>query len=590
MKKIYISLKEAENLIFHKCLIIPKNRLDIKRAQGLFSINFSIDETKLLDYDTKYAILFSSVLFFEIPEKELNLFINHYKLPLGLIELSPREIRDTNENQNLFSEINENYNPNKYLQLRNGLIGVCNLGYSYIGNDAFIKEGEKLLNDFFSLSILQKKLLIELSNELEFPLFKVKVDKFVIDTFFRITWWGKFIAENHLNKLENQDAIEIDSAKKWLKDFFYLKDVKEINLQLNKIPSLLNDDKDFLLGYYFAALYFETLQSERKTLNDIYKNIEYSNKNILMYWITFFQSFFDVSVRNLYFIKPVNSEIFKLEKLAFELINNDFENAHIDNFNFIKAENKELLSCFLSLKEGGTNHNPKVINLSEAKDVFKNNFSEDNLDFIGFEFKSQYDVNDMFLNTCWFSKRRFHLNINSDVSVSEITFYLKDDSTAKEKLSNLKLKVKPFSNIIDKNKKILVGFLEMDTYPSLFKIYSSFLKTINKFEKAVFVLQVDLEPEDIQSLKFNDYRREQENKLKMMFNVEIELIVKNKRNNSETEIKRNLKNVLKGYKMEQIEVIDENFDKNKAVWLLESNTEYLIQNKNEQYYSFLNID
>jgi hypothetical protein len=435
-------------------------------------------------------------------------------------------------------------------------------------------------------------MLLELTNETKFPLLTVKLDKFVTDTFFRITWWGKFIIDNYLGQLENKDSTEIDLIKKWLRGFLQFDDLKQINLQLKEIPEAISTEIDFILGYYFAAVYFESFQSEKDFLDKLNNEIEFINQDSLIYWISFFNSLFDEKMKYLYFVKSIDNEVFKIEKLAFELTNSNFEFSQSFSFNFTKVPDKELLSDFLSLKEGGDNHNPQILNIAEAKDIFKNNLSEENLKTIGFEYMTEYDVNDNSLNACWFSKTRFHLNINSDVNPSEIKFYINDDSLAKEKLSNLKLKVKPFSKLIDKNKKILVGFLEIDGYPSILKMYSKFFKIAikNKIDKAVFILQVDLESEEIQSLKFNDFRKEKEKELKTMFKTHIDLIVKNKKNNSDIEIKRNLKNILKNYKMDQIEVIDENFDNNKALWLLESNTEYLIKSKNEQYYSFLNID
>ncbi|MEC5167242.1 uncharacterized protein YdcH (DUF465 family) [Flavobacterium sp. PL11] len=591
-KEIYISLKEAENLIFSRCLILSKNRLDVKRAQGLLSVNITIEEDKLLDFESNNIVLFSAVQSFEIPDKELNLFINHYRVPMGLLKLNSRKIRDTSDSKEVFNERNTDYNPQKYLRLRNGLTGICNLGYSKIANLELVNTGEKILNEFTSLSDFRKKMLLQLTNETKFPLLTVKVDKFVTDTFFRITWWGKFSIDNYVNQLGNSNAEEVELIKKWFRGFLQFDDLKHTNQLLSQIPEALNDEIDFILGYYFAAVYSESFQAESDFLDKLNTEIKFIRQDNLNYWISFFKSLFDEKMGYLYFVKSIDKELFKIEKLALELTSSDFENSQKVDFKFIKVDDQELLSAFLSLREGGDNHNPLVIKNEDANTIFNNNLSPTNIKKIGFEYNSQYDVEDNLLNVCWFSKLRFHLNLNSAVKSSELMFYIKDDSAAKERLSELKIKVKPFSKLVDKNKKILVGFIEMNSYPSLLKIYTSFFKieNKNKMEKAVFILNVDLLPDEIQSLKFNDFRKDKVKALRTMLNVDIDLIVKNKNNGSDIEIKRNLKNSLKNYKMAQIEVIGENFDNSKAIWLLESNTEYFIQNKNENYYSFLNVE
>jgi len=591
---IYISLKEAENLIFNRSLFFSKNRIEIKRAKGLMSITFEVEKDKLIEFKNNYVVLFSTVLSIEIPEKEQNLFLNHYRLPLGLLKFNSRCVRDATEDRLIFDEQIIEYNSKKYLQLRNGLITILENAYSQINNTDFVSSAEKLLKGFTNLSEFKKKLLFDLLEHSKFPLLTVKVDRFVTDNFYRVTWWGKFIVDNYVNKFDNKTQDEIDTIKKWLRGFLQFENIEQINQQLTNIPEELKEEVDFMIGYLIASAYFESFQSDKSFLNKLIREIQHTNKSTLISWIVFFKSLFDENVMYLYFVKSLNNEIFKIEKLAFELSNNNFqkitENTIEFNFNEIKKE--ELISEFLSLRFGGSNHSPQLINSNKAKNIFANNFSEENLRTNGFELISEYQNNKSFLNTCWFTGKNFQLNINSEVNISDIVYFVNEDSRANNILKTLKIKVKPYSKIIDKNKKVLLGFIDFEKKPNLLSIYSKLILGLFKtqFDKIIIVLLVDIETEKIQSLEFDNYCKERENEFKRMFNNTIELIIKSVSNNNDTEIKRNLKNVLKNYKMEQIEVIDENFDENKAIWILESNSEYVINNENEQYYSFLNID
>jgi hypothetical protein len=592
--KIYISLKETEELIFNRCLVFSINRLEVKRAQGLMSIAFEIEKSKLIEFENNYVVLFSAVRSFEIPEKEQNLFLNHYRLPLGLLEYSTRIVRDSSNENSVFDEQSIEYNPKRYLQLRNGLIGIFEKGYVNINNAEFILSAKSVINQFYSLSKFKQELLVSLFEQSKFPLLTVKMDKFVTDNFYRVTWWGKFIVDNYLNKLDNKTPEEIDVIKKWLRGFLHFDSIAQINQLLNNIPEELKDEIDFILGYYFASVYFEYFQSDKNFLNKLISEIRYNDIYSLQCWISFFKSLFDENKIYLYFVKSLSDEIFEIEKMTFDLSNNNFKFS-LDNryeFNFKEINKEKLIQDYLSLKFGGNNHNPQIIASNKTKSLFINNLSRENLKTNGFEVKSESDRNVNFINTCLLSDKIFRLNLNCNENISDIVFFIEDHSKVEDYLKNLKLKVKPFSKLIERNKKVLIGFINIGYLPNLIYTYSKLVKgeSNKQFEKILFVLLVDLDPEKVQSLEFENHRKGQEDELNKMFNDNIELIIKNTRSNNDIEIKRNLKNVLKNYRMEQIEVIDENFDEVKASWIIESNTEYMVDIKNEQYYSILNID
>lgn len=122
--RFLISLKETESLIFNKILVLPYKRTEIKRRSKDYSVKIEVDKKLILFNNNKWIILFSSIQKFEIPENDLNLFKNHYRLPLGFISIKKVEVRDSKSiNEEIPYEKNEQENKqNGYKLLRNGLI------------------------------------------------------------------------------------------------------------------------------------------------------------------------------------------------------------------------------------------------------------------------------------------------------------------------------------------------------------------------------------------------------------------------------------------------------------------------------------
>ena len=90
ISKIFITLKEAEKLIFNRFLIIPTSRLKVTKAKELFSINIWVNNLGLVKtLDSNLIILFSAVNTFEIPKVEKSLFLNNFFMDLTLtVQLS----------------------------------------------------------------------------------------------------------------------------------------------------------------------------------------------------------------------------------------------------------------------------------------------------------------------------------------------------------------------------------------------------------------------------------------------------------------------------------------------------------------------
>lgn len=586
--KVLISLKETEELIFKGCLILREKRFDFIKPKELLSVRLFIDGGKLINHSGNKLILFSAINYFEIPENDKNLFINHYQIPLGFIKTKDRKVRDVTKNE--MPRDYCGYNFDGYVQLRKGLLSVLYRIYEKKSNNQFRQSFIATLKEFNALSELKRKLLIELLKDSKFPILKVKVDKFVTDNFFRVTWWGKFIVDNYLPKLNIEDEKDIISIKKWLRGFLELNNFDVLNENLNTTPAELKMEMDFLLGYYLASFYKESFNTNNNFFEELYNLIHYENKDEVFSWISFFTSIFKENDQAKYFIKSLKEDVFKIEKLAFELSFKKLEIEIDNNFDFFvrNIEESKLISEFLELKHGFNYKSPRLIKITEAKNVFKNNFFEEELYKIGFDLNSQYDNNIRIQNSCWFSGNKFHLNLNSEANSSNVVFYIDENSLAEEKLKQLKIKIRPVKKLLNASKKVLIGFIRLEEVPNLCNLYSSLLKNEIKqrCNRVVFILLVDLDIEEIQSMKFANFIKNQRNELSRLFSIEVDLIIKNEKTINDAEIKRNLKNILENFKINQIEVIDENFDNEKASWLLESNTEYLIET-NKNYYCIL---
>ena len=121
-------------------------------------------------------------------------------------------------------------------------------------------------------------------------------------------------------------------------------------------------------------------------------------------------------------------------------------------------------------------------------------------------------------------------------------------------------------------------------------LYAELLKgnKSGSVKKAVVVLLVKTNREDIRSIDFANEVKEQKAGFAQMLGVNVEIIVKDILSLDDAEVKRNLKNALKGYKVNEIEVIHDNFNNEKASWVLDNSLEYFVEKANQNYYSLFN--
>src|SRR5690606_35079563 len=78
-------------------ITIPVSRLGVIRAQQDWSIDIKIDENHLIEYNGLLFLAAGAVKNFGSPPEEENLFLNHFRVPKGLINLVDRKFKERKE-------------------------------------------------------------------------------------------------------------------------------------------------------------------------------------------------------------------------------------------------------------------------------------------------------------------------------------------------------------------------------------------------------------------------------------------------------------------------------------------------------------
>jgi hypothetical protein len=590
--ELLLTLKESEDLIFNRHLILGFHRLEIEKIKDNLSIKVEFSEDQKILIKGGFILLFSSVTKFEIPEKDFNLFINHYRIPKGYLKPIKRIVRDK-IGKNELPLLDEYIDISNYLPLRSGLVGLYDFTLKNTKNDGFTKGFNDLISTFKRGSKFKTEFLKIVFSSKEFPILVINMDRFVPDNFYRIVWWGKIIKDNLLGKIENINDTRIGEISHWLKSFLNVENINYSEL-LKNVPEEFDEEYDLIFGYYIAILNFEIIKHKNNFFNELNAENNFKRKENVICWSVFFYSIFNTDISYLYFINSYRKDIYEIEKISCCFENKTIDNQE-NNYKFFntKISKNSLITEYISLTRNTRNTNIEEIQFSELLSKIKNNLCYENLKNIGFELEPDY-LEQNKINFCFSNKDGFKLGFTETVDLENLVFYCDIDKTAYLYLKFLKgIQVKPINKLINPKKKILVGFIENNyDIPMMFRLYASLIQSSKKklFDKILVVFMVDLDQEKLHSLEFDNFVRQERTKFSNIFNQDIELIIRNKRNPSKVEIKRNMRNVLSDYSIHEIEVIDENLDEEKASWIIESGTDYWITKPNENLSSFLNMD
>ncbi|WP_271393753.1 hypothetical protein [Aequorivita sinensis] len=592
-QKIYISLKEAESLVFNKIIILPETRLGIERAQKDWSIAVYIKNETFTEYANQIVLVAGAVLKFEIPLKEENLFLNHFRVPKGLLVLADRKYReskDADEGFNFPDELDYANEIKSFKFIRRGLIKCFDLAVNNSISKEFSSEVYKNINNLtfseFNLSLIKEILLNDF-----YPIKERNDGNFYAESVKRFNWFGAYIF-NEFPEIKKLNENDLNEARQWFLNFKDKENSKSIQNAISNVPDIFFEEFEFIVGYYIAASFYE----EANIGDDFYnilieqlKKIKLDNNNKVLYWSIFFQALFKDDLDFLYVIASYQKQQLILENKLLQLLFSEIESSN-STFEIVELQKRQALAEYLQLQDGGELIEPTFITEEDEIELLKNNFSNQNMLNIGIEAATNSSLNLLFHNKCATNSLGFSLNLKS--KPSKVTFYINDKSEVKDWLKELKIKTKPISKLIDNNKKALVGFLLPESYErSLLKVYEWILQNANKstsIKTIVIVLLVDEEVEYIQSPEFQNKKIEMEKFLKSKFGENTSVLVKNERIKSDGEIKRNLKHLLEQYSIKDIELVNENIDDKIRNWIISVNNEFVVDSDIKNYYTFLN--
>ena len=593
ISKIYITLKEAENLIFNRFLIIPTSRLKVTKAKELFSINILVNNLGIIKTgEHNLTILFAAVNTFEIPEVEKSLFINSFFMPAGMIKETSRKFKDEPDTGFFKSEEMLETIP-FYSHLRNGFVGVYKELIINNNKNSVNTIGNNFFQNFENLTPFKSAIIKEFIANNDFPLLQFDPNTFRADKAYRVAWFLKNTSDILVNgsklaekKTEKQKA----STKEWFKDFLNNNNTVSLPKFITTIPEELIEEQAFIMGYYFVAFNYEELLENPKSIKSILEVVPANIQEETYLWAYFFFSMLNKNMLRLFFLKSFQNNEITLEKLALHTalnIENKASDFIFSDLEFINLPLQSQISELWELKYGVQNGNPAIVPKSNIMDIFSNALSPNNINNIGIVASSNFDFFDAFFNMAWMNKKTFALELQNP----EAVFYGKTTRENEAFVKKFNIKPKPFSKLLDAKKKVLVVFKGKDK-PQLLNFYAACLgDTIQfQFDKIVCIWLVKESSDEILTPKFSLEKDELKGKIENAFDnkVPVELMVKNWNNPNDNEIKRNCFNALKGYKTSEIEVVHENFDTIQAQWLLHGNTEFYIQDKPKNLYAFYN--
>jgi hypothetical protein len=593
ISKIYITLKEAENLIFKRFLIIPNSRLKVTKAKELFSINIWVNNLGLVKIDEhNLTILFSAINTFEIPEVEKSLFNNNFFIPAGMIKEISRKFKD--ETDTRFFKSEEMIETIQfYSHLRNGFVGVYKELITNNNKNSVNTIGNNFFQIFKKLTPFKSAIIKEFIVNNDFPLLQFDPNTFRANRAYRVAWFLKKTSDILINgskiaeeKTEKQKA----STKEWFKDLLNNNNTVSLPKFIATIPEELTEEQAFIIGYYFVAFNNEELLENPKSIKSILEVVPANIKEETYLWAYFFFSMLNKNILRLFFLKSFQSNAINLEKLALHTalnIENKTSDFIFSDLEFINLPLQNQISELWELKYGVQNANPTIVPISNVIDIFNNALSPNKINNIAIVVSFIYNFLNLFSSRAWLNKKTFALEMKNPTA----DFYGDITPENEDFLKKFNIKPKPFSKLIDPKKKVLVVFISNDK-SLLLNFYVACLgDTItSQFDKVLCIWLVKEKLEDILTPKFSLEKDELKRKIENAFDnkVPVELIVKNWNNPNENEIKRNCFNALKGYKISEIEVVHENFDTIQAQWLLHGNTEFYIQDKPKNLYVYYN--
>ncbi|GAA6172003.1 hypothetical protein NBRC116592_16730 [Colwellia sp. KU-HH00111] len=581
MTKIYLSLDEIELLIFKKMIWISTQRLDIKRAQGLYSVALMVDEQDLHFNNDTVIVFMSSVHKFEIAEADKNLFLNHYHLPLGLLLLKKRKVRDIAQNASELQSTTHINNielsdkVNSYTALRRAFVKLFHIAINSQGDKSGLATNYmSYLNAFENLSLFQYKLIFAVLSCKKLPeeIVSIKNKSFSSISFYQWVWWGKFIVDNLLN--EGVNEIQLGEHKNWLKSF-NPDSFQGIDSSVLNIPFKFEPDFPIIIGYYLAInnnldlteKKHDSIESKLKQLNAEY------NEEIL-FWKQFFQSLFVDQIDFVYPIQNIQYEFYKMEMNAHKIIYGKKDLDELVGLNPITLPENSLdtfVKSYHALKDGIDDNEINIASMEQIHGIFNHSaLFGDNRKNVGFIF-TQPTSKTFLANYIQINDDSFTLHQRNQVE--QVVYYEKEDASLP-----IKVKKKPIYSIINRDKRVLFGVITDENFNDLIDMYAYILESSvnHNISEILFIWLVKKEKSELHSAAFEQEKNALNKRLDVLFNQKVKVFTKNVNNHNDSEIILVIKHIVGEYKLKEIEVIDSGFGLEQARWLVESTYDHTL--------------
>lgn len=585
MTKIYLSLDEIELLIFKKMIWISPTRLSIKRAQGAYSVALMIDEQYLHFNNDTVIVFISGVHKFEIAEADKNLFLNHYHLPLGLLLLRKRKVRDIAQNSSgsqsttHINNIELSDKVNSYTAIRRAFVKLFHIAIkSRDGESCLATKYITYLNAFENLSQFQYKLIFAVLNYKKLPeeIVSIKNKNFSSTPFYQWVWWGKFLVDNLLN--EGLNEMQLGEHKNWLKSFDP-DSFQGIDSAVLNIPFKFEPDFPIIIGYYLAInnnLYLigenhDSTESKLKQLNE-----EYNEE--IFFWKQFFQSLFVDQIDYVYPIQNIQYEFYKMEMNAYRITYATNELEEIRDLDPITLPENSLETAVKSYHALKDDIDVNIASMEQIHEIFnKSILFGENRKNVGFIF-TQPVLRKFSANYIQINDESFTLQQSNQVE--QVVYYEKQDTSLP-----IKVKKKSISSLINRDKRVLFGVLTDENFNELINMYAYILEnSVNhNISEILFIWLVDKEKSDLHSAAFEQENNNLNKRLDVLFNQEVKMFTKNVNNHNDTEIIRVIKHIVGEYKLKEIEVIDSGFGLEQARWLVESTYDHTLVDETMDY-------
>ena len=360
---------------------------------------------------------------------------------------------------------------------------------------------------------------------------------------------------------------------------------------LQKAPRPIQHFKAAVIGYYFSFAsinepFFpllknlETLKQDRELFTAIY------------FWFMFFVGIFKEELDYIYPVEEIRPEFLNLELIAIELskqVHSAEETLETIEIKDVDTRpSPELVKSHFILKNGELtrkNKNAEVVFFEYLLEKYKTVYDKtplfsDNRSHVGLAVENKNQLVTGVDNHFILNRNGFILN---QACMDVVVYY--GDIVIDNLPRYLNIKPKNYVSLVPKEKKVLLGFIKDHDFPGLIDLYSRVTPEHKALKRAVFVWLINREAQELQSSKFNSERKSLEQTLSTQLDIPVTVLVKNMNNSSDKEIIRRLKQSLSDLQLKDIEIIDENFDDEKAELLAEATQQLIVQKIGVNYYT-----